>query len=81
MRIRTLNPPIDGGDGGYETWQPSYKSFLQNKYHYQQYVGCAKLPTLAEAQELFQTMLDQAHLYKEINGIPSPVIVTSWKFK
>lgn len=80
-RARYFNPPVDGGDGGYETWQPSYQSFLQNKYHYDRSVGCNKSPTLAEAQKYFNTIVDQANLYKEINGIPSPVIVTNWKFK
>ena len=80
-RARYFNPPVDGGDGGYETWQPSYQSFLQKKYHYDRSVGCNKSPTLAEAQAYFNTIVDQASLYKEINGIPSPVIVTNWQFK
>ncbi len=80
-RARYFNPPVDGGDGGYETWQPSYQSFLKTKYRYDRSVGCNKSPTLAEAQEYFKTIVDQANLYKEINGIPSPVIVTNWQFK
>jgi hypothetical protein len=78
---RYYNPPVDGGDGSYETWQPSYQSFLQNKYHYDRNVGCGKLPTLAEAQAYHQTMLDQARLYTSINGVPSPIVITNWKYK
>jgi hypothetical protein len=77
---RYYNPPVDGADGGYETWQPAYASFLKQKYNYDRGVSCNKQPTLAEAQQYFDTTLEQAKLYKEINGIPSPVIVTNWKF-
>jgi hypothetical protein len=78
---RYYNPPVDGADGGYETWQPAYASFLKQKYNYDRGVSCNKQPTLAEAQQYFDTTLEHANLSKEINGIPSPVIVTSWKFK
>jgi hypothetical protein len=80
-QARYYNPPVDGADGGYETWQPSYASFMKQKYKYDRGVSCNKQPTLAEAQQYYNTTLEQANLYKEINGIPSPVIVTNWKFK
>jgi hypothetical protein len=80
-QARYYNPPVDGADGGYETWQPSYASFMKQKYKYDRGVSCNKQPTLAEAQQYYNTTLEQANLYKEINGIPSPVIVTNWTFK
>lgn len=76
-RARYYNPPVAGGDGSYETWQPSYKSFMQKNYHYERHVACNQLPTLAEAQAYFNTMLEQARL----NGNASQVIVTNWMFK
>jgi len=78
---RCYNPPVDGGDGNYGTWMPSYQKFLQQNYHYPQSVGCSKLPTLDEAQVYYQTTLDQARLYTSINGIPSPIVITNWKSK
>jgi hypothetical protein len=78
---RYYNPPVDGGDGSYGTWMPSYQSFMQQKYHYQRNVRCNKQPTLAEAQAYYQTTLEQARVYTSINGTPSPIVVTDWKYK
>jgi hypothetical protein len=80
-RTRYYNPPVDGGDGSYATWQPSYESFMKTKYHYERGVGCNKQPTLAEAQAYYDTMLQQARIYTSINGVPSPIVITDWKFQ
>jgi hypothetical protein len=74
-QTRYFNPPVDGGDGSYETWQPSYKSFMESTYHYQRRARCNKLPTLAEAQTYHQMMLDQARLNTSIK-----IVITDWKY-
>jgi putative transposase len=74
------NPPIDGGDGDYEVWQPSYKTFMQQNYGYERSAGCSKFPTLAEAQEYHQKMLEQARLRLSSNGTPLPIVITHWKY-
>jgi hypothetical protein len=75
------NPPVDGGDGNYETWMPSFKSFMQEKYRYRRHVRCNQHPTRNEAQAYYQTMLDQARSRITMNGAPAPVIITNWTFK
>ena len=78
---RYYNPPVDGGDGSYATWQPSFQTFMKEKYHYERGVACNKQPTLAEAQAYYDVMLEQARLYTSINGVPSPIVITSWQYK
>ena len=81
-RTRYYNPPVDGGDGSYATWQPSYTDYLRKNYRYDRSVACNKLPSLGEAQAYYDTTLAQAQLKKEINGVQSPVIViTDWKYE
>lgn len=78
---RYYNPPVDGRDGDYTKWMDSYRKFMQQKYHYQEFVRCNKAPTLAEAQEYYETTLATARLSPSINGIPSPIVVTAWKYE
>jgi hypothetical protein len=77
---RYYNSPVEVTSGGYDTWQPSYQKFLKQNYRYDRGVGCSKLPTLADAQADFKTALDNARVSTKINGIPSPVIITNWKY-
>jgi hypothetical protein len=78
---RYYSPPVDGGDGSYGTWMPAYQSFMQQKYHYRQSVRCSKFPTLDAAQAYYQTTLEQARVHTSINGIPSPIVITDWKYE
>jgi hypothetical protein len=78
---RYYSPPVDGGDGNYGTWMPAYQSFMQQKYHYRQSVRCSKFPTLDAAQAYYQTTLEQARVHTSINGIPSPIVITDWKYE
>lgn len=80
-RTRYYNPPVDGGDGNYGTWMPSYQGFMQQNHRYARSVRCSKFPTLDEAQAYYQTTLDQARVHTSINGIPSPIVITNWTFK
>lgn len=54
---------------------------MQQKYRYAQSVRCNKHPTLGEARTYYQTTLDQARVYTSINGIPSPIVITDWKYQ
>jgi hypothetical protein len=80
-QTRYYNPPVDGGDGNYGTWMPAYQNFMQQKYRFSRSVRCNKHATLGEAQAYYQTTLDQAHLHTSINGIPSPIVITDWKYQ
>jgi hypothetical protein len=35
---------------------------------------------IAEAQAHYKTKLEQAQHYKEINGVPSPIVITHCKY-
>jgi hypothetical protein len=74
------NPPIDGGNGDYEVWQPSWKTYMRENYRYERSGGCAKFPTLAEAQAYYQKQLEQARLRLSSNGTPLPIVITNWKY-
>ncbi|HSC09235.1 MAG TPA: hypothetical protein VLD59_20600, partial [Steroidobacteraceae bacterium] len=80
-RTRYYNPPVEGGDGNYGTWMPSYQSFMQQNYRYAPSVRCNQHPTLDAAQAYYQTTLDRARVHTSINGIPSPIVITNWTFK
>jgi hypothetical protein len=81
IKGRFYNPPVDGADGSYATWQPSFQTYMTTKYRYQRSVGCGKYPTKEAAQADFDSWIADAKRSPTINGQPSPVIVTDWKFK
>jgi hypothetical protein len=81
VKGRFYNPPVDGADGSYATWQPSFQSYMTTKYRYQSPIGCARYSTKEAAQADFDAWVAAAKRSPTINGIPSPVIVTDWKFK
>jgi hypothetical protein len=81
VKGRFYNPPIDGADGSYATWQPSFQTYMTTKYRYQSGIGCGKYPTKEAAQADFDAWIAAAKRSPTINGQPSPVIVTDWKFK
>ena len=81
IKGRFYNPPVDGADGSYATWQPSFQTYMTTKYRYQRSVGCGKYPTKEAAQADFDSWIADAKRSPTINGLPSPVIVTDWKFK
>ena len=82
-RQRFYNPPVDGRGGGYGEWQESYRKYLEQTYHHTSTnLACSKYPTQAAAQADYDSWLTGARASPspDINGVPSPIFITSWKY-
>ncbi|MGH6892106.1 MAG: hypothetical protein ACREEP_07600 [Dongiaceae bacterium] len=78
---RFYNPPVDGRGAGYPEWQASYRQFLVSHHKFKgSNLGCGKYPTREAAQKDFESWVVQARQQPTINGKPSPVLITNWKY-
>lgn len=78
---RFYNPPVEGRGAGYPEWQASYGRYLASHYKFQgSNYGCGKYPTREAAQTDFESWVVNARSTPTINGLPSPVIITNWKY-
>ena len=78
---RFYNPPVDGRGAGYPEWQASYGQYLASHYKFKgSNYGCGKYPTREAAQADFESWVVAARQSPTVNGLPSPVIITNWKY-
>ena len=78
---RFYNPPVDGRGAGYPEWQESWHQYLVAHYKFKESnFGCTKYPTREEAQAGFEEWVVTARQTPTMNGLPSPVIITNWKY-
>ena len=78
---RFYNPPVDGRGGGYPVWQASYGKYLEQNYHHTSTnLSCSKYPTQAAAQTDYDSWVTNPRASSTVNGLPSPIFVTSWKY-
>jgi hypothetical protein len=78
---RFYNPPVDGRGAGYAEWQASYHAYLVSKHAFKgSNFGCGKYPTREAAQKDYDSWVASARAAPSINGQPSPVIITDWKY-
>ena len=78
---RFYNPPVDGRGAGYPEWQESWHQYLIARYKFRESnFGCTKYPTREEAQAGFEEWVVTARSTPTVNGLPSPVIITNWKY-
>ena len=78
---RFYNPPVDGRGAGYSEWNESWHKYLVARYKFRESnFGCTKYPTREEAQAGFEEWVVTARQTPTMNGLPSPVIITNWKY-
>ena len=78
---RFYNPPVDGRGAGYPEWHESWHKYLVARYKFKAAnFACTKYPTRAEAQAGFEEWVVTARQTPTMNGLPSPVIITNWKY-
>jgi hypothetical protein len=78
---RFYNPPVDGRGAGYPEWQASWHKYLVAHYKFRESnFGCSKYQTREAAQKDFESWVVTARQTPTINGLPSPVIITNWKY-
>ena len=78
---RFYNPPVDGRGAGYPEWTDSWHKYLVARYKFRESnFGCTKYPTREEAQAGFEEWVVNARQTPTMNGLPSPVIITNWKY-
>ncbi len=78
---RFYNPPVDGRGAGYPEWQASWHKYLVDHYGFKESnFGCGKYPTREAAQTDFDSWVAAARASPTVNGLPSPVIITNWKY-
>lgn len=78
---RFYNPPVDGRGAGYPEWTESWHKYLVARYKFRESnFACTKYPTREEAQAGFEEWVVTARQSPTVNGLPSPVIITNWKY-
>ena len=78
---RFYNPPVDGRGAGYPEWHESWHKYLVARYKFKAAnFACTKYPTREEAQAGFEEWVVTARQTPTMNGLPSPVIITNWKY-
>jgi hypothetical protein len=78
---RFYNPPVDGRGAGYAEWQASYHAYLVSKHAFKgSNFGCGKYPSREAAQADYDSWVANARATPSVNGRPSPIIITDWKF-
>jgi hypothetical protein len=78
---RFYNPPVDGRGAGYAEWQASYGQYLASHHNFKgSNFGCGKYPTREAAQADYDSWVANARATPSVNGRPSPIIITDWKY-
>jgi len=78
---RFYNPPVDGRGASYPEWNESWHKYLVTHYKFKESnFACTKYPTREEAQAGFEEWVVNARQTPTVNGLPSPVIITNWKY-
>jgi hypothetical protein len=78
---RFYNPPVDGRGATNAEWQASYQAYLAKEYAFKgSNLGCGNYPTPEAAQKDYDEWVANARAQPSINGQPSPIIITKWKY-
>ncbi len=71
---------FSGAGSNYADWMPAFKTFLQDKYHYQRFVRCNKQLDKAAAQKYWNEMVANARAIPLPGGEHAKIIETGWTY-